>query len=401
MLFHYIASDPNGKIQEGELEVDSLQNLLQALAAQELRPVSVKAMAATGIMARGLFGKITLTDKVFLTRYLSLMLRVGTDLLSAINILMADFDKPAMRNFLMEVKANLSKGQPFYQAFAKYPKVFSPVFINLIKAAEVSGNLQQTFDSLSVSLEKESELRKRVRAALIYPAILLVLSVAIFSFLSLFALPRIAKVFTEANLTPPAFSRFVFTVGLFFGEHVIAFLGGTVLLLIGLWMFLFRTTTGRRVGAQLMSNMPFVRSVYRDLAVQRFASTFSSLLKAGMPILQATKITADVVGSEPFRVSLNRIADEGLARGLTLGEAFRREVIFPNVVSNLVAISEKAGHLEEVLETLSDFYASNVDSSIKALVAVLEPLLLIIMGAMVGSIAIAIIIPIYQLTTQF
>jgi len=137
------------------------------------------------------------------------------------------------------------------------------------------------------------------------------------------------------------------------------------------------------------------------MAIQRFATTLSSLMKAGLPILNATRITADVVGSEEFRGSLLRITDEGLAKGLTIGEAFRRETIFPRVVVNLVAISEKAGHLSEVLGTLAEFYSSSVDAKIRGLVSVIEPILLLIMGLVVGTIAVAIIIPIYQLTTQF
>ena len=149
------------------------------------------------------------------------------------------------------------------------------------------------------------------------------------------------------------------------------------------------------------SRLPLVRNVYRELALERFASTMSSLMKAGLPIVQTIRITAEAVGQEAFRISLLRIGEEGLSKGLTIGEAFRREIIFPKVVTNLMAISEKAGHLEDVLATLAEFYASGVEARIKALVSVLEPMLLLIMGVLVAVIALSIIVPIYQLTTQF
>ena len=149
------------------------------------------------------------------------------------------------------------------------------------------------------------------------------------------------------------------------------------------------------------SRLPLVRNVYRELALERFASTMSSLMKAGLPIVQTIRITAEAVGQEAFRISLLRIGEEGLSKGLTIGEAFRREIIFPKVVTNLMAISEKAGHLEDVLATLAEFYASGVEARIKALVSVLEPILLLIMGVLVAVIALSIIVPIYQLTTQF
>ena len=401
MLYHYLATDTEGKMLEADFDAEELGQVLQHLAGLGLRPISVKPVKQAGGAIRSLLGGISMSDKVFLTKYLSLMLKVGTDLLSAINILIADFDKPAMKNLLLEVRDNLTKGRPFHEAFERHPKEFSSVFVNLVKAAEASGNLQQTFEDMSVSMQRDAELQSRTRSALIYPAILLFAAVGVFLFLVTFALPRIAKVFSESGIQPPIFSRIVFAIGLFVNDNIWFLLILLALILgPGVWFF-FKNQTGRRITQRVISRTPVVNRIYRDIAVQRFASTFSSLLRAGLPILQATQITADVVGVEEFRLSLVRIANEGLAKGLTIGEAFRREVVFPRVVTNLVAISEKAGHLEEVLQTLAEFYAASVDTNVRTLVAVLEPVLLMFMGLLVGSIAIAIIVPIYQLSSQF
>lgn len=401
MLYRYTAADKNGKISEGEMEADNLNQVLHFIAQKEMRPVSVRPVKTSGGGILGAFRGINLADKLFLTKYLSLMLKVGTDLLSAINILISDFEKPSMKNFLLEVRENLSKGRPFYEAFAKYPRVFSLVFVNLVKASEVSGNLQQTFEELSTSMQREAELRSKVRSALIYPIILSIMAILIIGFMVTFALPKIANAFMQAGIKPPTFSRIVFGIGLFVGDNIIVL--GTAFLLIGGFSvyFFWRNPVGRVMASRILENMPVVRNIYRDLAIQSFASTFSSLMKAGLPIIQSVNITAEVVSSQKFKVSLRRIAEEGLAKGMTIGDAFRREPVFPNVVTNLIAISEKAGHLEEVLKTLADFYETSVESSIKALVSLLEPLLLLIMGVMVAVIALAIIIPIYQLTAQF
>ena len=176
MLYHYSAADKTGKIIEAEIDADNLSQVLHFLSQKEMKPLSVKPIKTAKSSFFGLFGGITLTDKLFLTKYLSLMLKVGTDLLSAVNILISDFDKPAMRNFLFEVRENLSNGRPFYQAFANYPRTFSLVFVNLVKASEVSGNLQQTFEDLSNSMQREAELRSKVRSAFIYPIILTVMA---------------------------------------------------------------------------------------------------------------------------------------------------------------------------------------------------------------------------------
>ncbi len=400
MLYHYRASDKNGKIIEGDYETDTQAQALQYLATKNMRPISVKAMKIGKVPSRKIFGGINLTDKVFLTKYLALMLKVGTDLLAAIDILIADFDKAAMKNFLLEVRDDLNRGQPFYQAFQKYPKIFSGVFSNLIEAGEKSGRLEQTFEDLSVSTEKEAALRNEIKSALTYPAILLVIAFVILIFLISFALPKVADVFLSTGINPPLFSRVVLTVGLFINANMAPFL----IILFGsiafLYYFFGKNLVGQRVLVQIANRLPVARKLYHDIAIQRFASTLSSLIEAGLPIIQAIRVTADAVGNPEFKTALLRVADEGLSKGLTIGEAFKREEVFPNVVSNLIAISEKAGHLEEVLKTLSDFYADNIDTSIKSLVSFLEPVMLILMGAMVALIALSIIVPIYQLTTS-
>ena len=402
MIFHYTASDKNGKITEGNLDIDSLDQALRELAGRELQPISVKPVSVEAAYQKHrIFGDINLTDKIFLTKYLSLMLRVGTDLLSAIDILIADFSKPALRNFLMEVRDNLSRGQPFYAAFARYPKIFSATFVSMIKAAESSGNLQETFDDLSQSLGRQAELKRKVRAALIYPIILLITSVVIFVFLVTFALPRIAKIFIDSGINPPFFSRVVFGIGLYVNAHAIVIMSGFLAILVFLTYFFWKNRVGRLMIQRIFGGIPVIKSVFRDLAVQRFASTTSSLLKAGLPIVKTIEVAANTVGVEEFRMSLERIGQEGLTKGLTIGEAFKREEVFPRLVSNLIAVSEKAGHLEDVLDTVAEFYASQAETSIRSLISFVEPVLLLLMGLLVGLVAISIIVPIYQLTSQF
>jgi len=400
MLFHYVAADSSGKMIEGELDADTLNDTLRFLAGKELRPVSVKALAKAK-SGWSLFGGINTEDKVFLTKYIALMLRVGTDLLSAINILIADFDKPAVRNFLLEIRDDLGRGQPFYMPFSRHPRDFSPTFINLVKAAESSGNLEKTFNDLSVMLEQEAELRSQVRSAMVYPIVLVCVASAILVFLTTFALPQLANVFTNSGVNPPFFSQVVLGTGIFIGANIVpiflilaALIGGTV------WA-VRKTEPGRRAFQTALGRTPVIRGIYRDLAIQRMASTISSLMKAGLPIMQTITVAAETVGLREYKDALVRIANDGLAKGLTIGEAFRRESAFPKMIANLVAVSEKAGHIDEVLGTVAQFYTSTVDAKIKAAVSLLEPVLLLVMGVMVAVIALSVIVPIYQLTTSF
>jgi type II secretory pathway component PulF len=400
MLYHYRAADQEGNVVEGDVDAENIQESLQFLSQKNLRPISLKPIKSE----KGSFGisfgsRITVADKVFLTKYLALMLRVGTDLLSAVNILIADSDKPAMRNFLLEVRENLTRGEPFYRTFAQYPKTFSPTFVSLVKAAETSGNLQKTFEDLNLSLASEADLRSKIRAALIYPIVLLTMALAIMIFLVTFALPKVAAVFTESDITPPLFSQVVFAIGLFVGNNIFVLGAAFIVAIVGAFFFVRKTETGKRAVDALLTHTPGIKEIYRDLAIQRMASTMSSLMKAGLPIVQTITIAADTVPIREFKYALLRVANEGLSKGLTIGEAFRRETVLPQSVTSLIAISEKAGHIEEVLGTLGDFYASNVDSSIKTAVSLIEPLMLLIMGVVVGTIALSIIVPIYQMTS--
>lgn len=402
MKFRYIASQPDGRVVEGDLEARDTAEALSFLSKSQLKPISLKPLEEATKHSFAIFrAKMTLTDIVFMSKYLSLMLKVGTGLLEAVNILAADMKKPAMRDILLEIRTTLEQGQPFYTTFAKYPRIFGSVYANLVKAGEASGDLERVFEDLTEDLTKQKDLRDRVKGALIYPILLLIGSVLILTFLVGFALPKIADVFLQGGFEPPLFSRIVFSVGLFFGDYGIYFL--IAFLIIGGigWRLYVASTFFRKFILGIFAEVPVVRDVVRKIALQRFASTLSSLIRAGMSITDAIEITATAVGNVELSESLMRISREGLMKGLTIGEAFKREPFFPQTVSSLMAISEKAGHLDEVLGTLSDFYTKEIDASVKSLVSFLEPLLLVMIGAVIGVIALAIIVPIYQLTTQF
>jgi type IV pilus assembly protein PilC len=403
MRYRYIATRQDGSVVRDTAEAEDVEGVLQFLASQGLKPVSVeRTRLRLGSMPLGLFrGRITVDDQIFLSRYLALMLKIGTSLLQAVNILIEDFRKPAVREFLLEIRTRLERGQPFHTAFARYPGVFGSVYINLVKAGEASGNLEKVFESLSVSLVKEKQFKDQVRGALMYPSILLGSSLILLFFIVTFSLPKIANVFLESGVEPPVFSKIVFSVGFFFGSFGMYIFGALVVSVVATIFLYRRSLKVRRVVTDLLGEMPVVRDLVRKMAIQRFAATSSLLIKAGIPLTKALEITADVVGHVRLRDALKRIANEGLAKGLLVGEAFRREVFFPQTVVNLIAISEKAGHIDDVLATLGDFYTTEIDNSLKTLVAFLEPLMLFTIGFFIGFIALAVIVPIFQLTAQF
>ncbi len=379
-----------------------MAEVLEQLGVSGLRPISIKPIRVIFEAKKSLLGRsINAQDQIFLTKYLSLMLKVGTDLFRAIDILVDDFDKPAVKALLMEIRSNLEKGKQFYTTFANYPKVFSPVFVNMIKAGEQSGNLDNVLENLSVSIEKTEALKSRVKGAMIYPSVLMGAATLILILLVSFALPKLAEVFSGGGIEPPTFSRIVFAIGFFFGKYVWFILSALAFMSVG-FVVLFRTNLAfKTVVSRFVRKLPVVKKVSHRLGIQRFASTLSSLMKAGLPIVEALEITADATGHDEIRAALLRVSREGITKGLGIGESFKREVIFPKVVTNLIAISEKSGHIEEVLDTVAKFYEDEVDDSLKIMVSLLEPILLVGIGGIVAAIALAIIVPIYQLVGQF
>jgi type II secretory pathway component PulF len=402
MQYHFIATQKDGKIIEEDTQADSVGQVLDVLASRGLRPISVKQVKGfTQVGRQSIFSAaIDISDQVFLTKYLALMLKVGMDLFSAIDILIQDFEKPAMKALLIEIRGGLEKGQPFYSTFAKYPKYFTPVFVNLVKAGEASGNLEHVLQQQSTELEKQKDLMSRVRGAFIYPIILLCGAGLVLFGMITFVIPGIAKLFIDSGIQPPFFSQIVFSVGFFLRDYILIVIPFIVAMVFGV-VFMLRTLTGKRLLYRLAYILPVISGVMEKVSLQSFATTLSSLLKAGVPILQAIEITADTLGSPEMRLALMRVSKEGISKGLTIGDAFRREAAFPHTVRNLVAISEKAGHLDEVLGTLSTFYESEIDGSIKILISFLEPVLLAGIAMVIGGIALSIILPIYQLVGNF
>ncbi|HCI05680.1 TPA: hypothetical protein DEX28_02950 [Patescibacteria group bacterium] len=404
MLFHYIAADKDGRVFQADVDASSLEEVLGLIAKQNWKPISIKPLKEIVSIKSRLFSfgeSFTLQDKIFLLKYLSLMLRVGTDLFKAIDILIKDFDKPAVKNFLMEVRSNLEKGNQFYISFQNHPEIFSNITVNLIRSSETSGNLEKILMEISETYAKEADLKAKVRGALIYPSLLLVVSFGIVVLLITFVLPRISVVFEGSGAPMPLFTSILVSIGRFLNKYFLITTPLFFAAVFGGFQFITKTEKGKALFAKFLRKTPLVKEIFIKLAVQRFSSTLANLLRAGIPFITSLEITADAVGEEEMRKSLLRIARENIAKGVPIGDAFRKEEIFPQVVINLIAIGEKSGHVEEILVTLADFYEKEIDEALKNFVSFLEPALLVVIGMIVAGIAFSVILPIYQLVSQY
>lgn len=404
MLFRYLVQDQKGKIKEGHISQPDLKSVLEYLRAQNLKPLVVKPVSfEEKEKKRSLFQKetISLVEKVFLIRYLGLMLKIGTDLFSAIDILIEFFESGPVRRFLLETRTYLEQGKPFSLAFEKHPEVFSPIITNLIKAGEASGNLEITLNQIALDLERERSITSKIKSALIYPVILLVASFLMVIFLVTFAIPRLGQMFLSLNRPLPFYTRMVLTTGLFLNKYLYIFLPIFLGVPIGLYFYFTKTKEGKKYFNDFIIKLPVIKDLIEKMSLFRLTSVLANLIKAGMPIIKAVEITALAVGHPKYEEALRRISKEYLTKGLTLGESFRKETAFPSILINLISLSEKAGRTEEVLYSLADFYQEEIDTSLKALTSLIEPLLLLFLGLVVGGIALSLIIPVYQLVSQF
>lgn len=402
MLFHYKAVDNQKRIKEGEFEAVDSATVLGYIASQGMVPITIKQITKKKGFNLNI-GKetISLKDKVFLIKYLSLMLQVGTDLFKAIDILIVDSIEGPVRRFLLEVRGNLEKGKPFYTSFEAHPEYFSLVVTALIKAGESSGQLSQVLAKVSVDLEAESELTSKIKSSMVYPVILIIGATAITIFMVMFILPKIGTVFTSTTAKIPTYTKVALGIAGFLNKYALICLPLFIIIPVVTFLYLSKTPKGRHAFGNFLNKIPVARHLQENLALQRFTSVLSSLIKSGMPIIRALEITAQATGYEKFTNALMNISKNIGTKGLSIGDAFKQEGVFGGVLSNLIAVGEKAGHTSDILETLSNFYKNEAESSLKMLVSFIEPALLVFIGFIVGGLALTMIVPMYQLVGQF
>jgi len=404
MLFKYKAITRKGKVVEGEIEKDNEAEVLRFLRTQELTPISIeKKFLVKEVLIlpfKRLFKKsISLEDQLFLVRYLGLMLKGGVDLLEALTTLEKDFQSPAMRRFIAFSKESLKKGRSFYESFSAFSYDFSPTFVALIKVGEVSGKLDEACKILAQSIEREIEFKRKLKSALTYPIMLIFLAAIVISVVVTFSIPKIAIIFEEINREPPLFTKIILSLSSSlrkYGIFLFILIGG----ILGFIYFSYqKTLTGKRIFQNIVVRLPGVKKVVEKIDIQRFTQNFSAMIEAGVPVIQALEVSRDVLISPRMRAALDRVI-ERIKKGHTIGEAFLEEKeIFPLTLVTLISISEKTGSLSLTLKELSNFFAGELDATVKSLTSLIEPIILIMIGASVGLIALGVIIPLYQTIT--
>jgi type II secretory pathway component PulF len=404
MLYTYEASEPSGKLVKGDIEGPTKEDVLMRLQAKGLLPIRVISVeertAAEQKKAWSPFETVKPIDRIMLVRNMSAAIKAGLNLLETLEILAADASKTIMKNILLAARTNLQSGQPLYATFAQYEKYFPPIFSGLVKAGEASGNLEVTLDELGKHMSRDYTLSKKVRSALMYPLILFIASILIVVFLIVFILPRISLAFARSGIELPMITRALIALSKAMTYSIFLDLGVVAAIV---WFFVYakRSPRGKKFLNRILFRIPVVREFIKKLTLVRITRTMSILISSGISITETLKLTGDTAGNDMYKEVFVGSLDE-VKSGMSIHTIFKKnENLFPKLLVSMVMVGEKTGTLEHILKTFSEFYEEEVDSSLKDLTTFIEPVLLLFMGLVVGTIALAILLPIYQMVGQF
>lgn len=403
--FLYIATDKQGHSVTGSLEATERSLVIASLTKQGLRPISVKegTGASHHFNINDFLGgnKVKGSDLVMFTRQLSAMVGAGVPLLRALTSLADHAESPALKKILAGVIRDVEGGAQLGDALGKYPNTFSDVYVNMVRAGEAAGILDEILKRLALQQEKSATIRKKVKSAMSYPMVLIGITILAFFGLMFFVIPQIGNILT--NLAGPDAKLPGLTLGMLaisgflrsWWFILLPLIAGMIILI----MRYIKTPTGKEQFHRLILKTPAVNTIIRKVAVARFARTFSALMGAGVPVLEALHVTGRAIGNVVYEKALAEAAEQ-VKNGKTFSKIIEANDLFPSIVAQMLAVGEETGQTDTVLVKVADFYEEEVDVAIDSLSSIIEPVMIVLMGSMVGLIAASVMLPIAGLANQ-
>lgn len=402
MKFTYQAQNAQHKTVTGTLDMPDRAAVLAHLAKEHLKPVTIKeagGRATLNFNLPFLKNKVKSKDLVVFTRQLSTMVSAGVPLLRALTTLQAQSDSKRLQEVLAIVNKDVQGGKSLGDAFAKHTGVFDDIFVNMVKAGEAGGILDEILKRIALQQEKSASLRKKVKGAMTYPIVLLVITIAAFFGLMLFVMPQIGGILRDLggpDAQLPVITQVMLGISSFMTNQWYIVIGGLVLAIFLTRRYL-KTPRGKAQFDGLVIKIPGIGQIVRKLAVARFARTFASLLGAGVSVLEALRVTGKALGNTAYQAELARAAEE-VKNGKQLSQCLMGNNLFPAIVPQMLAVGEETGETDVVLVKVADFYEEEVDTAISSISSILEPVMIVIMGSAVGLIAASVIGPISELS---
>ncbi len=335
-------------------------------------------------------------EKMFFAEHLSLLIRGGVPLAEALKVLRGEISSRSFKKALSDILERVLEGETLARGLGRHPKIFDKFFQNIVRVGEKSGTLEENLKYLSTCIRSQHNLQRKIKGALIYPILIITLAVIIVSLITFFVLPKIIGLLQSLEVELPLATRILIGSGTFLKQYWLWLLGGLFLLFFIFKVFQ-RLKFIRFYWHKLILSFPLFGKINRNLSLARFSRTFYTLFRSGMPILEALEVCADALPNEVYKTQLNSVRSE-VERGEKISEVLKRfPKTFPLVFSQMILVGERSGALEGSLLYLAEFYEGEVDTAVKNLSGLLEPVLLIFVGLLVAFIALAIITPIYKL----
>ncbi len=388
--FAYTFRDAAGTVRSGTSEAESAETLRRRLQEQGFTVTEVRQVRAQ--RPGGGWGRVKLSDLAIFCRQFSTMQDAGVSIVRSLDVLGQQTQSPKLRRIIMDIQAEVEAGQTLSKAMSKYPNVFSNLFIGLIRAGEVGGVLEESLQRLAAFLESDVALRRKVRAAMTYPTIVVIAALAIVIGLVTFILPKFFDVFKDLGIKDfPVMTQMLMDFSNFLTSRWYVMIAIVVLVVIAFRMFV-RTRIGRRLYDRLKLKLPVFGPLNHKIALARFSRTLSTLLSSGVPILQALETVAGTVANEIIAEAVME-ARARIREGDRIGPPLEKSGMFPPMVVHMISIGEESGALDQMLSKVADFYESEVESTLQSLTSAIEPVLIVLLGGMVGFIVISLLLP--------
>ncbi len=382
-----------GKPFAGERYATGSQSLAVALRQDNIMPISIVEKPSGLSLSLG--SGVSIKELALFTRQFSVMLDAGLPLVECLAILGIQQDNKIFGKVLEQIRTDVESGSTLSQAMERHPKIFDGLFVNMVSAGEAGGILDVILQRLSFFLEKTVKLKRALISASVYPSTIISVAIAIVVIIMVWVIPVFATLFESLDTSLPLPTRVVIgATGLLTRFALPLAIGGVIFLLAG--RYFYRTSRGRLILDTMTLRIPWLGVVLRKIAISRFARTLSTLLGSGIPILEGLEITAGTAGNVVIRNSILSARQE-VEEGSTLAEPLRRRKLFPPMVTQIVAVGEQTGQLDNMLKKLADYYEEEADASIANLMTMLEPLMIIFLGGIVGGIVVSMYLPIFTL----
>lgn len=396
--FAYVVKDKSGRTRRGVMETASHQALIEQLWKQGFVVLSIdeKAKGVSFLVKAGQPG-VKPDALVIFARQLATMVDSGIPIVQSLDVLGEQMDDKGLRETLKRMREDIEGGSSLSEAVGRYPKVFSGFFINMVRAGESSGKLDEILDRVASYMEKSVGLQRKVKASLFYPAFVSLLAMGITAFLVIVIVPKFKEIFTALGGELPAPTRLLLGISEFAGRYI-ALEVVSIMVMIGFFRWYIGTPAGRLWFDKATLGVPVIGNLMNKVIVARFSRTLATLVRSGVPILTALEIVAKTVGNKVVEIAV-MAARSGIKEGQNIADPLSASHVFPPMVTRMVAVGEKTGELEKMLGKIADFYENEVDAAITALTSLIEPLVIAVLGLVIGSIVVALFLPVFKIST--